>query len=258
MVARAMPSSLGPCDLKNIKPSREEVEKAKRLLKEANAKELRSKMASMASWLAANPDSAVSASRGDERKAYLQAFVVHQMRAKAGTKKAEHVFKKSHLSANITDDEWYNLERLEKKFGENKARKLIESKTLKERACPLTGSWDDDMKEFNVVLTKLQTTELDNREFGVLTSTDASDADLKLLDGISSQASGSGQNGGDPQPEVKQEPMTAKQQEKADFEAFIATIDAKVIDMQHNDLECRQLVHQLQTKPYTEKLCDDI
>jgi hypothetical protein len=80
MAPKAPASSLA-----SVKPSKIEIEDARRVLAQGE-KAQKSKMACMVAWLKNNPDAAASASRGDDRKRYLEAFLVQQMRAKGGIK----------------------------------------------------------------------------------------------------------------------------------------------------------------------------
>ena len=72
-------------NLASVKPTKAELEEAKRILS-VGPKVSRAKMAGMVHWLKANPDSKVSDSHGPQRQKYLEAFLVHQLRAKGGAK----------------------------------------------------------------------------------------------------------------------------------------------------------------------------
>ena len=71
-----------PQNLKQIKPSKEEVEEARKILEGMNSKQKRARMGSMASWAKSRGDVEAQSSRGEVRQTYLHDFMVHQLRQK--------------------------------------------------------------------------------------------------------------------------------------------------------------------------------
>ncbi len=84
-----MPPKQAGGKLGGLVPTESELEQARALLKNADKKAVKSKMASMSHWLADNPDAEVSGSRGAARKECLEKFLVFQLRQKASVKTTE-------------------------------------------------------------------------------------------------------------------------------------------------------------------------
>jgi hypothetical protein len=88
-----MPVRLPGGALKSVKPTAAEVEAAKEVLTNANKRELASKRASFANWLKANKaeNGEILGTKNMDRREYLTAFLVLQMRAKNTTKQVNGI-----------------------------------------------------------------------------------------------------------------------------------------------------------------------
>ena len=91
-------------------------------------------------------------SRGHERQRWLEMFLVHNMRSRAGQKKQVQTQKKIE-EADVTHREvWeWSREQMEKELGANKASKWIASGLHPKACCPLTQSWDEDLVVYSVL-----------------------------------------------------------------------------------------------------------
>ena len=79
-----MPTKMPKAKIHEVEPTEEELSAAKKVLKEANAAGRRSKNAGMIHFLKSSPDELVSMAKGTQRDAYLEKFIVLQMRYSKG------------------------------------------------------------------------------------------------------------------------------------------------------------------------------
>jgi hypothetical protein len=136
--------------LANMKPTADELAAARAVLEKMDAKGKRSKMECMTYWLKTNPDTEVSESRGDKRKQYLESFLVHQSRQK----QAKSSIRNDHVVSTATSFKnemfWWSKFKMDAEMGSVKATAWRESGKLKVRADPLTGSMEEELKEYAV------------------------------------------------------------------------------------------------------------
>lgn len=102
-----MPSKLPKVNLGDVEPTKEEIEKAQALLKAADEKSKRSKMASMTHFVRESKDTDALNSRGDHRQKYLLKFLVHQLRAKNAESKTATERSVASGSERFRDVHWY-------------------------------------------------------------------------------------------------------------------------------------------------------
>ena len=146
-----MPPALCSTELALLQPTQDELEAAKKVLKNADSKDMRSKMHGMANWLkengGANPEAA--ASRGDARKGWLESYLVHQLRNKANVKIACNSRDLTSDKQKFQDEEHLCQKEMDTRFGEEKSAamraKLNELKMW--RPCQVMGKTDMHMRE---------------------------------------------------------------------------------------------------------------
>ena len=255
----SMPASLPNADLKTLGPTKDEVAEAKALLKSFNPKEHRSKMASMTAWLSnpanAQPDEEALKSRGDDRKRFLEAWLIHQMR----NSKAKKTMLNSKVTAdsktNYNDEVWMNAEMMDDKFGKKKGSKMRSAKVLEVRPCPFTGSEDDDMIEYQINWKWVRKLVSEGNTASVNTEGEATEDDLKILESPqkdpSEEDAKKEQEANKP---IKQEKLSKQEQDFADFQQFKAALPTHLRKFQDYDLETRQLMSFLKEKKYTGEL----
>eukprot|EP00959_Pyramimonas_sp_CCMP1952_P240640 5029172-Pyramimonas_sp.AAC.1 len=149
--------------LSTVTPSKEELAKAREILaqaahdfsnralgvagisracRQADGKELASKKQSMKHFLLSNPDAAASSAKGATKMAFLEKFLVHQLRCKDTEKKS--LSEKTKKTSNITynDVQWMSQDKMDAELGEAKAKHWRECGKLRSRPDRLTGSTD--------------------------------------------------------------------------------------------------------------------
>ena len=109
-----MPAGLAKCDLASFRPTKEELEAARTILNSAGGKELRSKVGSMSSWLKANSCNDASSSRGDDRRRWLEHFLVVQLRSQQTQKTTKVTKKPNEVKATYQDWVWMAAEEMDK------------------------------------------------------------------------------------------------------------------------------------------------
>jgi hypothetical protein len=112
----------------------------------------KSKMASMAAWLKTNGGENCEAvtSRGDQRRKYLEAFLVHDLRSRTKTKTIETVKTKSTTDDDVQDHYWWSQEQMDKELGPEKSADWRTSQKLATRPDMLTGKDVDPFREYKV------------------------------------------------------------------------------------------------------------
>ena len=204
-----MPKSLGAAALGELAPTAEELHAARQVLAGASDKVLRAKMAAMSSWLKSNPDEVVKDSRGSDRRAYLEKFLVRQLRAKALEKNTTS--SKTHVSsdASFKGVLWMAQEEMDDTIGPRKGKLWRESEKLPWAPCPVTGSTDDLLKVWGIPRNWQRMTEEDFNKLETTATTEGSEANAQMVDvGVDGQQAVE-------QPEVKKEPLTPDEQKKA-------------------------------------------
>ena len=83
-----MPAALPKARLRDMAPTAEEVDAARKIIAGSSKEEVKSKMTCFSEWIKKQEQSEdIAASRGDARKEWLCLFLAHQARSKSATKK---------------------------------------------------------------------------------------------------------------------------------------------------------------------------
>ena len=252
-----MPATLGNANLRNLGPTPEELVAAKELLAKATPAQQRSKMASMVQWLKANPDSVASSSRGSERAEYLQAFVIHQLRAKTTAKRSEHTAEKSQEKRVIDKKRFWNREKMDLELGPIKGEAIRSMPGAKCRPCRYTGSESDDLKEWLILSDEEEEVGVDRNGWTVKAEGEAGEADMKLLSEMSATASSSkfNQQQTPPlQPQVKTEKASADEIAAKEYQEFLGTVKEQHTTFSKMQVEMGDLDQQLARMKYTDEL----
>ena len=167
--------------LKNVAPTEAELKKAREVLEKAGEKGFRSKQQSMMQFIKDQPDAAVSVSRGDERKRYIELFLVHQMRCQDAVKKVSVVKGEKNTDKKFIDLHWWSEETMDKEMGAMKAQGLRDSKKLPFRPCQLTGSKEAHMIEWGVPIEWESFSSSTWNEIKITADQDAVEGDEELL-----------------------------------------------------------------------------
>ena len=240
----------------NLIPTEEEMQRAQEILSKADFKQKRSMMNAMSSWLKkgqaeASADQRSSeavakamSSRGDDRLAYLQKYLVYQKR------KGEHTITNhmtnSHIEQKIKEKEWMCKYEMEQKWGEKKVKLWLDSGLLELRPDRLTGSEDPDVCEYRVQSKEVDTTIDETNDAAThAVSDDATKTDIDNLESLRVRAdppqSGSGARGSaDPPPLADQKKQAVgkpivplagvdiKEEKKTDKEVMIERVQALI------------------------------
>lgn len=255
-----MPAALAPLNLSLVEPTKEEIAEARKILKEASGKDVRSKMATMSAWLQTGgkkDNEHVKSTRGDERKKYLENFLVHTMRSKAKVKSTTNAKTISQTEQNFDDEEWLCAEQLEVKFGARKAA-ILKTMLKETQPCSLTGDNSEDMKEYKVTSAWKRKLHDSSTIFGLSSAGEATEDDMKLMDDLSAQSSGLGSGNAPPQIQVKTEPKTKAELEEQAFKELQQNIAVHLRRFQDYDLEVRQLSKFLLTVKFSESLIEGL
>ncbi|CAK0793851.1 unnamed protein product, partial [Prorocentrum cordatum] len=144
----------------------------------ADGKELASKKQSMKHFLLSNPDAAASSAKGATKMAFLEKFLVHQLRCKDAEKKSPS--EKTKKTSNITynDVQWMSQDKMDAELGEAKAKHWRECGKLRSRPDRLTGSTDPLLVEWPVPTEWQRMSDEDIHAFMLQVSGDADEEDL--------------------------------------------------------------------------------
>jgi len=201
-------------------------------------------------------DEPASSSRGEQRQKYLEAFFVHQMRAKTSTKRIENAKEKKRSSSHAKDNHWWSLERMDTELGVNRAANWRNSGHLPQRPCP---------RQVPRNLTCWSTACLSSgkgsarglMQITVQVSQDAVEADNELINDVTNRM--------DPdicaepvaKPEKEDEAEKQLEQEAKDLEAFKSN-RSWVRQFQDFQIETELLDSSARGVKYTEGLVNDI
>jgi hypothetical protein len=167
-------------DLASIKPTDEELETVRQIVA-GDPKIKKAKMASMSHYLKLFPDDKASNSRGDSRTEYMELFLVHQMRQKAGATLTS-TFSTEANQHRFTDLHWWSEETMDKNLGQEFAKHWRESKLVPSKPNSLTGSTDPKHLEWGVPQNWERLQESDLRRLMIEhQSEDADESDMKLV-----------------------------------------------------------------------------
>jgi len=246
-----MPPKQAGAKLSTVIPTQQELDAARKILAGTDKKALKSKFASMAHWLKDNPDHAVASSRGEDRRAYLEQFMVFQMRQK-GTSTTQ-------VSSSVVESgkqkhqdlRWWSREKMNMELGEKKAESWRNSGKLATRPDPVTGSTDENFIEYGCPDDWDSFVQNDMDRYEVNAAGEADDGDLELLRSVAS-------GGKTAKVAVKVEPKTAEE-----------IANQKAIDLKENprpmlrrfqdyELECKLLATKAEDTRYTSELATDV
>ena len=253
LLAFDMPASLGKTDLKNV-PTTAELELARKVLREAGPRGVKSKMQSMSQWLRQFPDSEVEA----DRRRYLEAFVCHQLKSKNGIAKATHSDSRHHTEDKGVKSKWQCKAELDKLVGEKKSEAWRNSGKLAVRGCRVTGSMEEDLKEWFAPVDDFELVlDSDKTGFAVDNVSDAVDGDLALLKDMRSIGSSSDGVEQTP-PDIKLEKLTQKEIDDKAYQGFCSSVTDQLRLFQEMQCENSVLLSQLQSVKYAQELIADV
>ena len=190
-----MPKALGKADLKNLEPTEEEVNAAKTILNNASEKQLKSRMGCFSAWCKQHcDDGEVSNSRGEQRKKWLEAFLIHQARAKHTTQKVTHDRVIREGQGIFEDLFWWAEEEMDTNMGARKAKSWRDSGKMIVRPCPLTGSMEEHLKVYGVPRHWERVSHEDFQAMKAAVEADASEQDIKNLKDAALDSGGPGDN----------------------------------------------------------------
>ena len=259
-----MPPAHLKVDLGSVAPTPEEMEAARAILRGATTGQMKSRMASMVHFLKAAEDEKAQKSRGTARQEYLEAFTVHQMRMKTTQKKMRSIENKTSKQGTFVDYLWWSEEKIIKEMGEVKGMAWITFKKppLPSRACQLTGSKDDKLKEFRIPIDWERMSIEDIQSMQVEATSDATDADLKLLRDMAPASSGGSADAPLPPDSgaatIKQEKLTPEEQDQKEAKEFKETISVYIREFQECEVRSGEMKSQLQTSKYAEAILNDV
>ena len=119
----------------------------------------------------------------------------------------------------------------------------------------MTGDNSEKMKEYRITKDWKRKLNDDSSAFGVTATGEATEDDLKLLEGMSAQSSSSQQA---PEVQVKAEPQTKSEIEDAAFADFKTNVALHLRRFQDCDLEARQLAKFLLTVKFSESVVEGL
>ena len=255
-----MPPALGGADLKHIALTAAEVEAARKILASGRAAS-KSKMQGMSNWLKLHNDPTVENSRGEERRRYLEAFAIVQMRAKDVIKKSEHVQKSENSHEFHNKWEWLCKQELDTRRGETSSKLWRESGKLQERNCPVTGSDHVDAKEWRCPKDWETFIDAERNGMAINTIADASEADLGLLAEMRARSHAASSDSQTPPPplvDIKKEKLTEAEQDTIAYRTFVDGLDLKLKEIQEMQAGAATLLSRLAATKYTADLQNDI
>ena len=142
---------------------------------------MKSRMASMVHFLPDNPDAAALSSRGEQRREYLMNFLTHQLRLKDQAKVMEVAQSTSIEQKKIVDLHWWSKEKMDIELGPKKAEHWRQSGLLPTKADSVTGSSEDEFKEWGVPHNWERLTEADMKNLKIESSGQVDQKDMELL-----------------------------------------------------------------------------
>ena len=260
-----MPPAHLKVDLGSVAPTPEEMEAARAILRGASNGQMKSRMASMVHFLKAAEDEKGQKSRGTDRQKYLEAFTVHQLRGKNTQKKMRSIENKTSKQGTFVDYLWWSEEKIIKEMGEVKGMAWITFKKppLLTRACRLTGSMEDKLKEFRIPIDWERMSIEDIQSMQVEATSDATDADLKLLRDMAPASSGGSADAplfpaDSGAATIKQEKLTPEEQDQKEAKEFKETISVYIREFQECEVRAGEMKSALQTNKYAEAILIDI
>ena len=168
-------------NLDDWKPTDEELQAARELIRKSDDKAKRSKTACMVAFLSKHDEATaakVSGLRGPERQEYTAKYLAYMLRKKTGTLHATQ----AHTSSTISNHDFYFWSKFElyKNVGPKKADHWIQSGKMERHADRLTGVIDDDdLCEWKVPVAWLRETERSDDRLALQGDQQASKADVE-------------------------------------------------------------------------------
>ena len=237
--------------LASVKPTKEELEDAKRILA-GGCKIQKAKMAGMVHWLKQNPDEKAASSRGPERQRYLEAYLVHTLRTKGGVKVTLNERVVSSLKQEKVDHFWWSSEKMDQEVGMKKGLAWRLSGKLVTRPGLITGSSEDHMIEFKVPVEWTSSGTSDQSNVAIKTENETGEGDVELLNGAAGNLSASSND-----VPVKKEPLTEEEKQKLASDEMKATVHQSLKLFQEYVLECKILAGSITETKYSEGLQTD-
>ena len=176
-----MAPKLSKARLSEITPTAEELQKAKELLASYGSDTKRSKMVCMTRFLKANPDEQAESSWGLDRQKYLEAYIVHTLRAKEGIKSSTNTESASKATEKFWEVHPMSAEKMDEALGKAKAQHLRLGKYVQSQPCTMSGSTEEHMLEWLVPNNWQRMTQADFWEFKVQNQATADKEDLDNL-----------------------------------------------------------------------------
>lgn len=168
--------------LDDVKPTEEEIKKAKELLSKATEEETKSKMASMVYFTKTNAgNEAVASSRSDARREYFLKFLVWQSRQQNRETTTTVVKQMDTENSNHEDWEWMSKEKMDSTLGPKKAESWRVSNKLSTRPDPVTGSTDEDFIEYAIHKSWGRKSDSDKQSLQLASEGAADENDLDSL-----------------------------------------------------------------------------
>ena len=170
--------------------------------------------------------------KGDLRHHALVDFLAKGLASKKGVQATTFTVKST--EENEEQEEEFSVEQLEKELGERRAKKLIDLKAFGEpKACPLTGSKDEDLITFTYTRKKLRRLKQEVDSSEIKGETEATDEDLKALKALKEVKAGTSASSGAPGPTTgPPEMVPVKTETKTDEEIMAEKIEELIKDPQ--------------------------
>ena len=138
-------------------------------------------MACMSSFAKKLQDDGAICSRGDVRQRYLESYLVHQMREQEASSEivSSHT---SSLKHNLHQDvHWWSKEKMNLEIGGEKAEHWRQSGLIPSQPDSVTGSNEENHKEWGVPQNWARMTMADMRSLALTVSTNADEKDIELV-----------------------------------------------------------------------------
>ena len=238
----AMPSKIPKFDLKGLVPTEEELKAARLLLHAAGEKEQKSRMQGFATWLKGQ-DSAesIQASRGDERKQWLEMYTVHVLKSKAGQKKVNVSKGHTEKKHKVKEIHSWAAEKMDLEMGPRKGESWRKSGLLKSAPCPLTGSKEEHLLVYRIPYEWEKMDMPDITAFNIECDSEATAKDVEMLDEIMMNDDDD-ENKPNKHVEIKKEPKTDAEKDMEEVANFVVDIKMKVMEIAAMELEVREIL----------------
>lgn len=250
-----MPPKQAGVKLSSVKPSPEELAKAKAILTSVDSKAKKSKMASMAHYLKEHPglNDEVTKSRGLDKQQYLENFLVHQLRLKQATKQSENSHEVVSKSSQHQKVRWLSEEVMDREIGATKAAHWRASGKLASRADSVTGSTEAAFVEWACPEDWDEWMKGETNSYAIKTNAEADEDDHILL----KEATGRGSSSTTSEVEVKAEEKTAEEKLEDRARQLVNDPRPTLRKFQDYKLECERLVELANGVKYADGIAQD-